>query len=295
MKKMMQLLIITLLMFIGINGVKAEIGESIGTYEGTCKVASSSDNPFDCLYNCSIFKDEAYLKFNYHIFLNNGNLEQEIVGNSIKTIEGKDSFFGFNGVIQPKGGSLYDVGKVENSNNTLELSIENQPLPSQFTSKGKLVCRNISAKTDLYINSKYSGVHGDTVKYNTYTNKITISIDNLDENDGDDKVEIDTSCGLLGGKSSEVVSFLRKIFGYIKIIIPLLIILLSIVDFLNNVFTGKDDDMKKSINKFIKRMIIAIVFILVPTLISIIINISGVTSQYSQVNDGLKAVFCVLK
>lgn len=292
MKKMMQILIITLLIFIGINGVKAEDGESIGTYEGTCKVASSSDNPFDCLYNCSIFKDEAYLKFDYHIFLDNGNLEQEIVGNSIKTIEGENSFFGFNGSTQ---NSLSSAVMLEKLNNTLKVSVEKQPLPSQFKSKGKLVCKNISTKTDLYIDSKYFSALNYITKYNTYTNKITISIDNLDENDGDDKVEIDTSCGLLGGKSSEVVSFLRKIFGYIKVIIPLLIILLSIVDLLNNVFTGKDDDMKKSISKFIKRMIIAIVFILVPTLISIIINISGVTSQYSQVSDGLKAVFCVLK
>ena len=84
-------------------------------------------------------------------------------------------------------------------------------------------------------------------------------------------------------------------FNYVKVIIPILIILLSIVDFLKVIFSGKDDDMKKAMDKFIKRIIIAVVFILVPLFISIIINISGVTSQYSEVNDGLKAIFCVLK
>ena len=66
------------------------------------------------------------------------------------------------------------------------------------------------------------------------------------------------------------------------------------IDFIKVVFSGKDDDMKKAINNFAKRIIIAIVFILVPTLVSFIIKFSGVTSQYSGINDGLKTVFCIL-
>lgn len=110
-----------------------------------------------------------------------------------------------------------------------------------------------------------------------------------------DNDKIDTSCGLLGSETSKTVTFLSKMFNYVKVIIPILIILLSIADFLKVIFSGKDDDMKKAMDKFIKRIIIAVVFILVPLFISIMINISGVTSQYSEVNDGLKAIFCVLK
>ena len=76
--------------------------------------------------------------------------------------------------------------------------------------------------------------------------------------------------------------------------IPVLIIVFSIFDFIKIACTGNEDDTKKAISKFAKRMIFAIVFVIVPILISFIINISGLASQYPSLNGGLKAIFCIL-
>ena len=117
-------------------------------------------------------------------------------------------------------------------------------------------------------------------------NDPSLPTDNLDNNN---------SCGMLGPKDGELVKILRQIYMYIKIIIPVLIIGLGIADLLKSLGTGKDDDLKKAINKFAKRIILAIVFILVPIIISILINISGVTSQYDKINDGIKSLFCIIE
>ena len=98
----------------------------------------------------------------------------------------------------------------------------------------------------------------------------------------------------MGSKDSKTVLLIKNLYGYVKVIIPIIVIVYGMIDFIKVVFSGKDDDMKKAINNFAKRIIIAIVFILVPTLVSFIIKFSGVTSQYSGINDGLKTVFCIL-
>ena len=165
-----------------------------------------------------------------------------------------------------------------------------------FIINSTFFCNPVVPKTNITYSSHVSG--SGLTTFHTTNHEISIQQDSTytpDNRPGYEQEDIDTSCGILGGKSSEVVLFLQKIYKYLKIIIPVLIIILSIADFIKVIGTGKDDDMKKSINKFIKRIIIAVAFVLVPMLISLIINVSGVTNQYNGINDGLKAVFCILK
>ena len=265
MKKMIQLLTIISIMILGINGVKAL---DIGTFVGSCN--KPPHLMYGCYYQCEVDDGGThYIKFRFNVE------DQGVRGTLYSTADietdGDCDFFGK----APQCGS-----------HTFDLEIKEYPDSKEF----ETVCPTIIPKIHLYT----------TVSWGTWMNKndLYVSLDQTDTKPEEPEEiisSIDNSCGFLGGKSSKVVLFLQKIFKYIKIIIPVLIVVLSIADFIKVIGTGKDDDMKKAINRFVKRIIIAIAFVLIPFLISLIINISGVTSEYSGINDGLKAVFCILE
>lgn len=144
--------------------------------------------------------------------------------------------------------------------------------------------------TNLEYSADYFGYNWETGNSNYYWN-LTIKDIFVD----DEKPVVNNECGMLGSKDGELVKILKQIYMYIKIIIPVLIIGFGIADLLKSLGTGKDDDLKKAINKFAKRIILTIVFILVPIIISILINISGITSQYDKINDGIKSLFCIIE
>lgn len=72
---------------------------------------------------------------------------------------------------------------------------------------------------------------------------------------------------------SEIAGYLNVIWNIIKIGIPIILIVLGGIDFVQAIFAGKEDGMKKAQEKFIKRIIIAIIIFLIPTLLSFLLNI----------------------
>lgn len=113
----------------------------------------------------------------------------------------------------------------------------------------------------------------------------------------DNKQEIVTpdykhGCEIFG---DTLVELIHEIYGYFKWIIPVLIVVLSMLDFVKVVGTGKDEDFKKAQNNLIKRIIIGVVFFLIPTIISMAINFSGITEQIENGNSIIDAVTCILK
>ncbi len=75
--------------------------------------------------------------------------------------------------------------------------------------------------------------------------------------------------------SGETIKLIKQIYNIIKIIIPVLIIGLSIVDFLKVILISDDKNYKSAWDKFTKRLIIGVIFFLVPLLVSFLLNISG--------------------
>lgn len=67
----------------------------------------------------------------------------------------------------------------------------------------------------------------------------------------------------------------KKIYDMVKIIVPLLIIVLSIVDFLKVIFVSDEKDYKAAWNKLIKRIIIGLIFFAIPALIALLLNLAG--------------------
>ena len=78
--------------------------------------------------------------------------------------------------------------------------------------------------------------------------------------------------GLLGQKLIEKI---KSYLNIIKIIIPIILIGLGIVDFARAMFAGTEENMKKAQQTFIKRLLIAVLIFFVPTIVEIILNIAN--------------------
>lgn len=64
----------------------------------------------------------------------------------------------------------------------------------------------------------------------------------------------------------------QNVFDFCKIAIPLLVIGLSTFDFIKAI-TGKDEkDMKKSFNKLLKRLALAVVFFFLPVILNFLLE-----------------------
>lgn len=72
---------------------------------------------------------------------------------------------------------------------------------------------------------------------------------------------------------------LQKIFDYVKIIGPILIILLSSVDFIKVIVKSDDDAFQKAKGKLKMRMLLAVLLFAIPSLVQTILNIFGITSD----------------
>lgn len=116
-------------------------------------------------------------------------------------------------------------------------------------------------------------------------NKIYDQIETEDDsNSGDDYIN---GCGDL----PKTTALVKQIYGLIKYLIPVLVIGLSIVDFLKVLLSGEEKVYKDAWSKFVKRIIIGIVILLLPILLKMVINISGVLDDYNV--DG-NNIFCIL-
>lgn len=74
-----------------------------------------------------------------------------------------------------------------------------------------------------------------------------------------------------------------QIVGYVllvfKIVIPLLLIILGMLDLGKAVIASKDDEVKKAVTSLVKRAIAAVVIFLLPTIITFIM---GVISNFNE-------------
>lgn len=99
-------------------------------------------------------------------------------------------------------------------------------------------------------------------------------IDNMGYDLIGDKIDILNCEHLFSGTEGEDLKEIVKwIIRLVKIAIPVLLIGLGIMDFAKAVFSGKEDEMKKAQEKFIKRIIIGVCIFLIPTLITYILKL----------------------
>ncbi len=273
MKKLVQILITFSILFFGINEVKAE------EYEGTCELQKESTG--ECTYSCKFEKDSDSLTFDYRAFFKGSELSGEIT-NSSSTSKDGTYYFG------------RDHSGLTNSMVSVNIA-QNPSLTTFYDVNDDFVCPVITPKNNVTKESTTTvipGIGGASTPILVTNNNITFTAQKKDTPDV--TPDYDAACGLLGEETSETVIFLKKAYQYLKVLLPILIIALGIVDFVKVVVTGKDDDMKKAVKRLTTRIVVAVVFVLVPVIIQILINISGLTGEYSGINDGIKAMLCIL-
>ena len=91
-----------------------------------------------------------------------------------------------------------------------------------------------------------------------------------------------TDCvGILGdpGNEETVAWLLQQILNYIKILGPILVVILSSMDFAKAIIASDDESMKKAEKKLMIRLVLAVALFLVPTLVSVMLSIFGYTSD----------------
>lgn len=76
-----------------------------------------------------------------------------------------------------------------------------------------------------------------------------------------------------------VAWLLQKILNYLKIIGPFLVLVYSSIDFLKAIVTSDSEVLKKATNNLTMRLILAVALFLVPVLVSLMLNVTGLTSD----------------
>lgn len=83
----------------------------------------------------------------------------------------------------------------------------------------------------------------------------------------------------------EAMDFIEEMIGYVRIFVPILLIILGAVDFGSAVLSQEQDALKKSGSKFVKRCIAAVAIFFVPTLIKLILSLPGIKDNIILVDD----------
>lgn len=70
-----------------------------------------------------------------------------------------------------------------------------------------------------------------------------------------------------------ILKLLKILYGLLQFLIPIGLILFGAIDLGKAVMAGKEDEMKKAQSSFIKRVINAVVFFLLFTIVSLVMNV----------------------
>lgn len=81
-------------------------------------------------------------------------------------------------------------------------------------------------------------------------------------------------CGDLFGGNDIFVKGVSTIITIIKIAIPIVLVFLGSFDFIQAVFSGNEDGMKKAKSRFIKRLLIAVCIFFIPGILKLILTIA---------------------
>jgi len=105
-----------------------------------------------------------------------------------------------------------------------------------------------------------------------YDDKIYQLQGNKQEEKNDDRKEFNNCEQLIGEPAQKLINTFMK---WIRMIVPILLIVFGIIDFATAVFSSKEDDMKKRRETFIKRIVAAVLVFLAPILVNLLLNIAN--------------------
>lgn len=96
------------------------------------------------------------------------------------------------------------------------------------------------------------------------------------ENKAINKGEIETTkSSSWNSNDGNTNKFLKKIWNMLKIIIPMLVIIFSIVDFLKVLFISDEKNYKEAYTRLMWRIAIGIILFVLPAILSLLLNLAG--------------------
>lgn len=124
-------------------------------------------------------------------------------------------------------------------------------------------------------NSDYNNMYSGEVFSKSLLEESGKCLANLPTDDPKDDfdwdLDVEATCeGVLG---KDLIDFINKIFRWICIIAPILVIVLGSVDFAGAILQDDKDAIKKASTKFIKRLIIAIAIFFIPIFLNFLFDI----------------------
>lgn len=85
----------------------------------------------------------------------------------------------------------------------------------------------------------------------------------------------DVNATLCSGETKPLFIFIGNVVTGIKIIVPILLIIFGSIDLAKAVIAQKDDDIKKATSTLMKRAIVAVVIFFLPSILSMILSLTG--------------------
>ena len=98
-----------------------------------------------------------------------------------------------------------------------------------------------------------------------------------------------SGCEMFGGEDSATRKLIKWAISIIRYAIPIIIVIFGITDYLGALFSGEEKNMKEAQKKVIMRVVIGIIALLVPALIKLLVNLSGIVFN-TGINSG--DIFC---
>jgi len=152
---------------------------------------------------------------------------------------------------------------------TYEKMIENMDL---YHTK----CSSASDFCNLYVKEKNNllSACGSITKFSDYDNSPCLRMC-LNVKDDIYKIEGTNLDEKPCGFSSKLINFIANIVKWGKYLIPVIVIVLGILDFIKAIATDKEDEMKKAQSKFIRRLIAAALIFIIPFIIEFVLDKMG--------------------
>lgn len=139
-------------------------------------------------------------------------------------------------------------------------------------SKGEIKIRKTKQNVmDLCTACTVYEVEADMLNYNGnpfYTDPTSFPSDPFDD------------CrAILGTEDYSLGWLIKKFLLYFKVLIPIVVLILSVVEFVKAIIINDEDTLKKAQKRLIIRLVIAIVLFLIPTIVDLLLDVFGFTAS----------------
>ena len=91
------------------------------------------------------------------------------------------------------------------------------------------------------------------------------------------------------------MQIIGMIINVVKILVPIIIVVLGMVDFGKAVIANDDKAISKSASSLIRRLIAGIIIFFIPTIVFALLNLAGVSDENNKSGSFVECTKCMLK